>query len=123
MGGGNSSKSRHTWAGLAFYTPRWRAISWLGAGLALCLARPCGAQSTVYAAGPPITASFVSPTSGDKFADGSFSPNLIYVTVRFSDYDDVSYTSADNSRTFTNRERGADKNSITPHDTTFCSTD
>ncbi len=74
------------------------------------LAHLASAQATIYDAGTPMEASFVAPSSNDQFADSSFDPGLIYVTVRFSDYDSVTYTSADGTTPFTNKERGLDLN-------------
>jgi hypothetical protein len=82
-------------------------------GMALALTCTPGialAQTTTYTTGTPISAAFVSPTPNDQFADSSFNPATIVLAIRFSDYDSVTYSSADGSRSFSNAERGIDKN-------------
>ncbi len=82
----------------------WVKVSGTENSLARCLVGQSAAKR-VYLAGDAIQAFFVTPREGEAFADASYDPSPIGVSVYAQDYDWVFFYSANGSEVLSNRER------------------
>jgi hypothetical protein len=90
----------------SFLSPACRLCFLLAVVLVICLpGSQAHCQIETYDKDTPINAFFITPEQNEAFANATYDLAVIGLGIRVVDYDKVTATSADGTKSFTNKER------------------